>query len=77
MRAVTADKEHLLRISLRELLPQLDAGQFWQIHRGVIVRAAAIERAVRDESGKLILHLHGHAERLGVSRMYAHLFKGL
>ena len=77
VRAVTPAKEHLLRISLRELLPQLDAQAFWQIHRGAIVRAEAIERAVRDEAGKLTLHLHGSPERLGVSRMYAHLFKGL
>ncbi|MBV8500645.1 MAG: response regulator transcription factor [Paucibacter sp.] len=77
VRAVTAAKEHLLRTSLRELLPQLDAQVFWQIHRGVIVRAEAIERAVRDEAGKLTLHLHGSPERLGVSRMYSHLFKGL
>jgi DNA-binding LytR/AlgR family response regulator len=77
VRAVTAEKEHLLRISLRELLPQLDTGVFWQIHRGTIVRATAIERAVRDEIGKLTLHLRGSQEHLGVSRMYAHLFKGL
>jgi DNA-binding LytR/AlgR family response regulator len=76
VRAVTAEKEHLLRISLRELMPQLDTGLFWQIHRGTIVRATAIERAVRDEVGKLTLHLRGSAEQLGVSRMYAHLFKG-
>ncbi|MBV8603147.1 MAG: response regulator transcription factor [Pelomonas sp.] len=77
VRAVTPAKEHLLRVSLRELLPQLDAGRFWQIHRSVIVRSDAIERAVRDESGKLTVHLVGHADRLGVSRVHAHLFKGL
>jgi DNA-binding LytR/AlgR family response regulator len=69
--------EHLLRISLRELLPQLDADLFWQVHRSVVVRADAIERAVRDEGGNLRLHLHGRPERLPVSRMYAHRFKGL
>jgi len=77
VRAVTAEKEHLLRISLRELLPQLDTQSFWQIHRGVIVRANGIERAVRDEAGKLTLYLRGSKEQLTVSRMYAHLFKGL
>jgi DNA-binding LytR/AlgR family response regulator len=77
VRAVSATQEHLLRISLRELLPQLDAQAFWQIHRGVIVQAEAIERAVRDETGKLTLHLRGRPDRLAVSRMYAHLFKGL
>ncbi len=74
---VTSGKEHLVRISLRELLPQLDTSRFWQIHRSIVVRSDAIERAVRDEAGKLSLHLHGCKERLGVSRMYAHLFKGL
>jgi len=77
VRVITAGKEHLVRISLRELLPQLDAGLFWQVHRSVVVRADAIAKAVRDEAGKLSLHLHGSTDRLAVSRMYAHLFKGL
>lgn len=77
VRVLTATKEHLVRISLRELLPQLDTSRFWQVHRSVVVRADAIERAVRDESGKLALHLHGRPEKLAVSRMHAHLFKGL
>ena len=77
VRVVTAGKEHLMRLSLRELLPQLDAELFWQVHRGTVVRATAIDRAVRDEQGKLTLHLRDHAEKLGVSRLYAHLFRGL
>ncbi|MEJ6000028.1 LytR/AlgR family response regulator transcription factor [Paucibacter soli] len=77
VRVITAGKEHLVRISLRELLPQLDGNLFWQVHRSVVVRADAIARAVRDEVGKLSLQLHGSSDRLAVSRMYAHLFKGL
>ncbi len=77
VRAVTAGKEHLLRVSLRELLPQLDSQAFWQVHRSLIVRAECIERAVRDESGKLTLHLRNSPDKLVVSRMHAHLFKGL
>jgi DNA-binding LytR/AlgR family response regulator len=77
VRVLTADKEHLLRISLRDLLPQLDAGRFWQVHRSLIVRADAIQRATRDEAGKITLHLHGHADKLAVSRLYAHLFKSM
>ncbi len=77
VRVVTAQKEHLMRLSLRELLPQLDPELFWQVHRGTVVRATAIERAVRDEQGKLTLHLRAHGEKLGVSRLYAHLFRGL
>ncbi|HLO94991.1 MAG TPA: LytTR family DNA-binding domain-containing protein [Burkholderiaceae bacterium] len=77
LRVVTARKEHLMRLSLRELLPQLDPELFWQVHRGTVVRATAIERAVRDEQGRLTLHLRDHADKLGVSRLYAHLFRGL
>ncbi|WP_310385803.1 LytTR family DNA-binding domain-containing protein [Roseateles sp.] len=77
VRVLTPNKEHLMRTSLRELLPQLDAARFWQVHRSVVVRCDAIDRAVRDESGKLTLYLHGSKDRLTVSRMYTHLFKGM
>jgi DNA-binding LytR/AlgR family response regulator len=77
VRVVTAEREHLIRISLRELQPQLDAQRFWQIHRGTLVRCDAVATAIRDESGKLTLTLRGHAHKLAVSRLYAHLFKGM
>ena len=77
VRLVTPEREHLIRISLRELLPQLDLQRFWQIHRGTVVRADAVATAVRDESGKLTLSLRGHADKLAVSRLYAHLFKAM
>lgn len=77
VRVVTMDAEHLLRTPLKDLLPQLDAAQFWQIHRSTVVRANAIESVQRDEAGKLHLSLRGHAETLGVSRLYAQLFKAL
>ena len=76
-RVITAHAEHLIRISLRELLPQLDTQVFWQVHRGLVVRAAAISTAQRDESGKVFLSLRGRSERLTASRLYAHLFKGM
>ena len=77
VRVVTASGEHLLRTPLKELLPQLDAAEFWQIHRSTVVRADAIEQVERDEAGKLHLSLRGSAERLAVSRLYAHLFKAM
>jgi DNA-binding LytR/AlgR family response regulator len=77
VRVLTADQEYLVRASLRELLPQLDGTRFWQVHRSLVVRAEAIERALRDEAGRLTLALRQRPERLGVSRMYAHLFRGL
>ncbi len=77
LRVVTAEREHLIRLSLRELLPQLDGQQFWQVHRSLVVRATAIATATRDESGKVFLQLRGRPERLTASRLYAHLFKGM
>lgn len=72
---VCHDSEALIRTSLKELLPQLDPQQFWQIHRGTIVNASAIATAVRDEAGKLSLTLRQHPAQLRVSPLYAHLFR--
>jgi DNA-binding LytR/AlgR family response regulator len=77
LRVLTSEREVLIRTALRELLPQLDPEQFWQIHRGTVVRASAIEAARRDEAGKLSVTLRGRPETLAVSRLYAHLFKGM
>lgn len=77
VRVVTAGREHLIRLSLRDLLLRLDARVFWQIHRGTIVRANAIASASRDETGRLTLRLHGHDAQLAVSRLYADRFKGM
>jgi DNA-binding LytR/AlgR family response regulator len=77
LRVITAEREHLIRLSLRELMPQLDAQKFWQVHRSLVVRASAITTALRDESGKVYLTLRGRPERLTASRLYAHLFKGM
>jgi DNA-binding LytR/AlgR family response regulator len=77
VRVVCAEREHLIRLPLKELLPQLDPEQFWQVHRGTVVQARAIASARRDESGKVYLSLRGRPETLVASRLYAHLFKGL
>ncbi len=77
VRVLTADHEYLIRTPLKELLPQLDAQAFWQVHRGTVVRAAAIDSVTRDEAGKLHLTLKGRSEKLPVSRLYAHLFRAM
>jgi DNA-binding LytR/AlgR family response regulator len=80
VRVLTPEREVLIRTPLKELLPQLDPQQFWQVHRGTVVRADAIASATRDEAGKLWLHLRADCqrpERLAVSRLYAHLFKAM
>jgi DNA-binding LytR/AlgR family response regulator len=77
VRVLTAAHEYLIRTPLKELLPQLDARSFWQVHRGTVVRADAIEAVHRDEAGKMHLALRGRPERLAVSRLYGHLFKAM
>jgi DNA-binding LytR/AlgR family response regulator len=77
VRVVTVEREHLIRLSLRELLPQLDPATFWQVHRGTVVQARCIAAARREESGRVTLTLRGRPEKLTVSRLYAHLFKGM
>ncbi|MDM0010699.1 LytTR family DNA-binding domain-containing protein [Variovorax sp. J22G73] len=77
LRVLTASHEYLIRTPLKQLLPQLDADTFWQVHRAVVVRSAAIESVHRDEAGKMHLALRGRAEKIPVSRLYAHLFRAM
>ncbi len=70
-------KEYLIRTPLKDLVPQLDAGVFWQIHRSTVVRSTTIESVSRDETGKLSVHLIGCLDVLPVSRLYAYLFKAM
>ena len=78
VRVFTTDgAEVLLRTPLKELMQRLDAQVFWQIHRGSVVRASAIDSVTRDDTGRLSLRLKGHGDTLAVSRLYAHLFKAM
>lgn len=77
VRVLSTEREYLIRTPLRELLPQLDASVFWQIHRGTVVNSACIDAVTRDEAGKLSVSLRGRSEKLPVSRLYVHLFKAM
>jgi DNA-binding LytR/AlgR family response regulator len=77
VRVLTAEREYLIRTPLKELQEQIDTTVFWQIHRGTIVRALAIEAVTRDEAGKASLTLRGLKEKFVISRLYAHLFKAM
>ena len=72
---VTKDGESLIRTALKELLPQLPADRFAQVHRGTIVNLREVSAAVRDEAGKMSLKLKNRKETLQVSRLYADLFR--
>ena len=73
----TAERESLIRESLRNLLPQLDNKHFAQIHRGAIVNLDHVRAAVRDDTGKLSLQLNGIDKTPVVSRVYRHLFQAM
>lgn len=75
VRVLTAEREYLIRTPLKDLLPRLDGQRFWQVHRGTVVRADAIDSVTREANGRLQLALRGLDERFAVSRLYAHLFK--
>ena len=77
VRVLTAEREYLIRTPLKELQAQLDARVFWQIHRGTVVRALAVESVTRDEAGKTTAALRGLKEKFVVSRIYSHLFKAM
>jgi DNA-binding LytR/AlgR family response regulator len=72
---VTASERHVIRLSLKELLEQLNPQQFVQIHRGTIVNLNAVERIERDVLGRSEVHLKNHTDVLPVSRAFAGTFK--
>jgi len=67
--------EGLIRTPLKELVTQLDATHFAQVHRSVVVNLRAISRITRDANETANIHLKGRAEVLPVSRTYLHLFR--
>lgn len=77
VRVLTAGSEVLIRTPLKELMPQLEPAMFWQIHRGTVVRADAIDSVTRNEAGRLSLRLRGRPEAWAVSRLYAERFRAM
>jgi DNA-binding LytR/AlgR family response regulator len=67
--------EALVRTALKDLTPQLDAEQFAQVHRSVVVNLRAISQVTRGDNETAFIHLKGRSEVLPVSRSYLHLFR--
>ncbi len=76
-RVVTRKDEALIRTPLKELLAQLPAERFTQVHRNTIVNMDEVAQATRDDLGKITLRLRHREESLAVSRIYADLFKAM
>ena len=76
-RVQTATLEALIRKPIKELLAELDANVFWQIHRSTLVNTKYISGVSRDLRGRQLVSVKGHPERLEVSRSFTGLFKGM
>jgi DNA-binding LytR/AlgR family response regulator len=72
---MTKEGEALIKKSIKELAEELNASQFWQIHRATIVNVAKIENVIRSFTGRGVIKLKGRKETLTISRNYLHLFK--
>ena len=71
----TQNGQYLVRQSLKEFQSKLDPDQFWQIHRGMIVRVEQIVLAKRDLRGRYTITLRDRPEVLRASQAFGYLFK--
>ncbi len=76
-RVQTATLEALIRKPIKELIEELDANVFWQIHRSTLVNTKFIAGVSRDLRGRQLVSMKGHPEKLEVSRSFTGLFKGM
>ena len=67
--------EAVVRRPLKDLLEQLDAEHFAQVHRSVVVNLRAISHITRHDNETAEVHLKGRNDVLPVSRNYLHLFR--
>jgi DNA-binding LytR/AlgR family response regulator len=68
-------REAVIRMPLKDVFAQLDAAQFAQVHRSVVVNLSAIDHVTRGANETAEIHLKGRAELLPVSRNYLPLFR--
>jgi len=68
-------REAIIRIPLKDLVTQLDASQFAQVHRSVVVNLRSIAHVARNLNETAEIHLKGRDEVLPVSRSYLHVFR--
>ena len=76
-RVQTATVEALIRKPIKELIDELDADLFWQVHRSTLVNTKYIAGVSRDLRGRQLVAVKGHSEKLEVSRSFSGLFKGM
>jgi DNA-binding LytR/AlgR family response regulator len=73
----TARGEFLIRTPIADLASQLDANEFWQVHRSTLINLKFVSGTRRDDLSRLFVRLNGFEGELPVSRAYVHLFKAM
>ncbi|MCG9556386.1 LytR/AlgR family response regulator transcription factor [Vibrio kanaloae] len=68
-------EEFIIRVSLKELIAQLNPDDFWQIHRSVVVKVSAIDKVKKGLYGQMSAYVSG--EKLPISRASQVRFKGM
>jgi DNA-binding LytR/AlgR family response regulator len=74
-RVVTAAGDAHIKKPIKELYEELDPEMFWQVHRATIVNLSFIAKIERDWRDQPVIALRDRAEKLTVSRTFAHRFK--
>lgn len=73
-RVVGASAEGWIRLSLKELLEQLDPAQFVQVHRSTVVNLHAVE-CIDKDGAAMQIRLKGRSGKLEVSAAYSRQFR--
>ena len=68
-------RDAVIRTPLKELLDQLDATHFVQVHRSVVVNLRSIVQVTRGPNETATIELKGRTESLPVSRSHLHHFR--
>jgi DNA-binding LytR/AlgR family response regulator len=68
-------REAVVRTPLKEIVTQLDASRFAQVHRSIVVNLSAVTHVTRGANETAEIHLKKRTDVLPVSRSYLHLFK--
>jgi DNA-binding LytR/AlgR family response regulator len=71
----TVDGDAIVRMSLKQLMSQLDPDLFVPIHRSTIVNVKFVHGVRRGLDGSMLLGLKGRPEMLSVSEANRHLFR--
>lgn len=71
----TLEGDAIVRMSLKQLMSQLDPELFIPIHRSTIVNVRFVRAVRRGLDGSMLLGLKGRSELLSVSESNRHLFR--